>query len=144
MTGSTILSGSNSTVVGNFNVSGSTYLSGSTNIAGNLTVVGGTFSYSGSVDSIRRQFTNATTVMTISGSSSQTSQLSVGCHSFKSTIDYHILQGATGLTATTSNYPIFAGQEIYIQVDNATTQGYVAAITNGGTGSLAFKTVEVV
>ena len=80
--------------------------------------------------------TAAATRVSLSGTSAESSQLSIGRFEMWCDVDCHWRQGATGGTAVTTDKMLFAGEVRRFRVENATTLGYVQAITGGASGNL--------
>ena len=93
-------------------------------------------------ETVIRQVTTAPTIVSISGTTAKSAALTVGDYYVKASTDCFIKQGATSVTAATTNFPLFSGEELVVRVDNATNNGYIAAITSGATGSLYIQKVE--
>jgi hypothetical protein len=78
---------------------------------------------------------NAVT-LSYTSTSAATSQLTTGVYDVCSSTDAHIVQGASTVTATTSGRPLWAKNWVEIIVDNATSEGYIAAIRANTSGTL--------
>lgn len=80
---------------------------------------------------------DGTTRKATSGTTAELGPMVAGAIYFlRSSADAFFLQGATGVSVTTSTgAPIFANEGVRVYCDNATTNGFVGVITTGGAGT---------
>ena len=81
-------------------------------------------------------WSTAPTIRTLSTSTAKSAQLAVGLYEIVSDVDCFVLQGATGVVATTSSIPLYAKAPRLMYVPDTTDLGFVAGIVASGTGNL--------
>lgn len=82
-------------------------------------------------------------LVALSGTSARNvATLPVGRYKLKSSVNCSVKQGDGTVTATTSDYPMAAGEESRTLLVTGAADGYFAGITGGASGSLFIKDVE--
>lgn len=82
------------------------------------------------------RFLNAPVEVSLSGTSSRSSQLPLGAYLIKSDETTYIKQGGSSVDADTNDWIIEAGVTYTMRVEYAGTDDYLAGILASGTGTL--------